>query len=111
VLLSRSLQQSSSLFLLALVALILLKILPSTRVTWGDVWPGALLTAGLMLTLQHLVSNSVISIDSKYTSYRVVGSVMILLLWMYVTCQIFFIGCEFSYSYLSLCGSCHNQNL
>lgn len=105
LLLANSLQLGSSLFILALIACILFKILPSTRVAWGDIWPGALLTALLLVGLQQLVSNSIITVGSNYLSYGVIGSVMILLLWIYLTCQIFFIGCEFSYVYAHLFGS------
>lgn len=90
---------------IAISTLVLLKILPSVRVAWHDIWPGALLTATLFLLLQGLVTNSVVSIGSRYASYGVIGSVMILLLWIYFTCQIFFLGCEFSYVYSYLFGS------
>ena len=107
--LADGLQIGSSFLLLALVNLLLLKVLPSTRVAWRDIWPGAMLTAVLLVGLQRLVSTSVISIGSKYLSYGVVGSVMILLLWIYLTCQIFFVGCEFSYTYAYLYGSRRHQ--
>ncbi|MBW4550165.1 MAG: YihY/virulence factor BrkB family protein [Aphanocapsa sp. GSE-SYN-MK-11-07L] len=103
--LTRGLQLSSSLFILALAACILFKILPSTHVAWGDVWLAALVTALLLVGLQQLVSNSVISIGSNFLSYGVIGSVMILLLWIYLTCEIFLLGCEFSYVYTYLFGS------
>jgi uncharacterized BrkB/YihY/UPF0761 family membrane protein len=62
-------------------------------------------TALLLVGLQQLVSNSIITIGSHFLSYGAIGSVMILLLWIYLTCQIFFIGCEFSYVYAHLFGS------
>jgi membrane protein len=105
LLLSRGLQTSSSFLILSLAACILFKILPSVYVSWGDVWLGALLTALSLVVLQQLVSNSVISIGSNFLAYGVIGSVMILLLWIYLTCEIFFIGCEFSYVYARLFGS------
>ncbi|HEY9638979.1 MAG TPA: YihY/virulence factor BrkB family protein [Coleofasciculaceae cyanobacterium] len=103
--LSKGLQTSSSFLILALAACILFKILPSVYVGWRDVWLGALLTASLLVGLQQLVSNSVITIGSHFLSYGVVGSVMILLLWIFLTCQIFLLGCVFSYSYAHLFGS------
>ncbi len=108
--LSRGLQVSSSFLILALAACVLFKILPSVYVSWGDVWLGALLTALLLVVLQQLVSNSVISIGSHFLSYGVIGSVMILLLWIYLTCQIFLIGCEFSYAYAHLFGSIRHRS-
>lgn len=103
--LTRGLQTSSSILILALAACILFKILPSVYVSWRDVWLGALLTALLLVGLQQLVSNSVITIGSHFLSYGVIGSVMILLLWIFLTCQIFLFGCVFSYVYAHLFGS------
>lgn len=103
--LNNTLQHSSALLILAIAACILFKILPSTHVAWGDVWLGGLLTAFLLEALQWLVSNSVISIGSQYLSYGVIGSVMILLLWIYFTFQIVLLGSEFSYIYAHLFGS------
>ncbi|MDM9383827.1 YihY/virulence factor BrkB family protein [Chlorogloeopsis sp. ULAP01] len=103
--LSQGLHVGSTFFILALTACILFKILPSVYVGWRDVWLGALLTALLLVVLQQLVSNSIITIGSHFLSYGVIGSVMILLLWIYLTCQIFLVGCVFSYVYAHLFGS------
>ncbi|MEB3289917.1 MAG: YihY/virulence factor BrkB family protein [Leptolyngbya sp.] len=103
--LSRGLQVSSSLFILSIAICILFKILPAVRLSWNDVWLAALLTASALVGLQQLVSNSVISIGSRFLSYGVIGSVMILMLWIFLTCQIFFFGCELSYVYAHLFGS------
>lgn len=103
--LTKGLQVGSSFLILALATCILFKILPSVYVGWRDVWLGALLTALLLVGLQQLVSNSVIVIGSYFLSYGVIGSVMILLMWIYLTCEIFLVGCEFSYVYAHLFGS------
>jgi membrane protein len=105
VLVIEDIQMISSFIILCLVILLLYKILPSTRVAWGDIWLGSLLSGSLLVLLQLLVSNSVIRIGSQFRSYGVIGGVMVLLLWLYWTCQIFFIGSEFSYVYAHLFGS------
>lgn len=107
--LTKGLQASSSFLILAIVACILFKVLPSSYVAWGDIWPGALLTALLVVGLQQLVSNSVISIGSHFLSYGVIGSVMILMLWIFLTFQIFLFGCVISYVYAHLFGSRKGQ--
>jgi len=109
--LTKGLQVSSSFLILALVFCILFKILPSVHVCWRDVWLGALLTALLLVGLQQLVSNSVISIGSRFLSYGVIGSVMILMLWIFLTCQIFLFGCVFSYVYAHLFGSRQSRTM
>jgi membrane protein len=78
------LQASSSFLILALAICVLFKVLPYSRLNWRDVWLGALLTAVLLAGLQQLVSNSVVSIGGRFLSYGVVGSVMILLLWLFL---------------------------
>ncbi|MBL1177016.1 YihY/virulence factor BrkB family protein [Pantanalinema sp. GBBB05] len=103
--LTKGLQTSSSFLILAIVACILYKILPATPVAWQDVWLSALLVASLLVSLQQLVSNSVISIGSHFLSYGVIGSVMILMLWIFLTFQIFLFGCVLSYVYAYLFGS------
>jgi membrane protein len=108
---TRGLQASSSFLILALACCVLFKILPSVYVAWQDVWLGALLTALLLIGLQQLVSNSVITIGSRFLSYGVIGSVMVLLLWIFLTCQIFLFGCVFAYVYAHLFGSRRNRAL
>lgn len=90
---------------MGLIVMVLFKILPSTRITWGDTWPGAFLTATLFMGLQYLVSNSIIHVGAQYRSYGLVGGVMVMMIWIYFTCQIFFLGSEFSYVYTHLYGS------
>lgn len=105
VLLLRSLNFASAFLILIIVMALLFKFLPSTRVAWGDVWLGALITTVLFMILQQLISNSIVSIGSRFQSYGVAGSVMVLLLWIYLTSQIFFLGGEFTYAYALIYGS------
>lgn len=109
--LTKGLQIGSSFLILALAICVLLKILPSVQVRWGDVWLGALLTTLLLIGLQQLVSNGVITIGGRFLSYGVIGSVMVLLLWIFLTCQIFLLGCVFSYVYAHLFGSRKSKNI
>ncbi len=105
LLLIEGLQKGAIFLLLSLGIMVLFKILPSAQIAWGDVWLGALITTALIRLLQYLVRNSIVQIGSQFLSYGVVGSVMILLLWIYLTCQLFFLGCEFTYVYAHLVGS------
>lgn len=100
-----SLQLGLTFFLLTSVVMILFKTLPSTIVKWGDIWLGALITVSLFSLLQGLVSSGVIGIGEQFRAYGVIGGVMVLLLWIYLICQIFFLGCEFTYVYTHLFGS------
>lgn len=104
-LIARGLQIGSSFLLVALAVLLLLRFLPSTATPWKDVWPGAILTTALLLGLQQLISRNIIQIGAQYQSYGVIGGVMILMMWLFFTCQIFFFGCAFSYVYAHMFGS------
>jgi membrane protein len=103
--LSRGLQISSSIFILSVTFCALFKFLPAVRPKWGDVWIGALITALLHVALQQFAASGVVSIFSTFLYYGVIGSVMILMLWVYMTFMIVFFGCEFSYVYAHLYGS------
>jgi membrane protein len=91
--------------LLSFVVSLLFKALPATRIYWRDVVGSGLLTATLWVGLQQLVSNSVIALGGRYLFYGVIGNVMVLLLWIYFTCQIFLAGCELAYVYTHMYGS------
>lgn len=103
------LQLFSSFLVMGLVLFVLYKILPSTRVNWRDVWLGALLASIVLLILQQLVSSSIVQVGSNFASYGVVGGVMVLLLWIYITCQVFFFGSALTFSYAYIFGSRRNQ--
>ncbi len=105
LLLTRGLQAGTSVVILSVTLCILFKLLPTVRPQWRDVWLGAILTAVMLVGLQRLASGGVVSVLSKFESYGAIGSVMILLLWIFIACQIVFVGCEFSYVYAQLYGS------
>jgi membrane protein len=52
-----SLQFGVTFILLTSVVMILYKTLPSTKVKWGDIWIGSLISVSLFSLLQSLVSN------------------------------------------------------
>lgn len=105
LLLLKTLQVGTSYLLISGVVMLLFKVLPSTRIRWSDVWAGGLATTGLFMLLQHLASNSIIRVGEQFLSYGAVGSVMILMLWIFLSCQVFFLGCEMTYVYTHLIGS------
>lgn len=104
-----ALQTGISYFLITAVIITLFKVLPPTRLRWWDIFPGALLTAAAMMVLQNAVSNGIIQIGANLQAYGVVGNVMVLLLWIYLIFQVFFIGCEFTFVFTYLFGSRRHQ--
>lgn len=100
-----NLQVGSSFLVLGLVLVVLYKVLPATSVAWRDVWLGALIASSVLLILQQMVSSSIVQVGSRFTSYGVIGGVMVLLFWIYITCQVFFFGAALTYSYAHIFGS------
>ncbi len=80
------------------------------KILWVLLRKKALLTAGMPLLLQYLVHNSVLSLGDRFRSYGVVGRVMVLMFWIYLTSQIFFLGGELTYVYAQLFGSRRNTD-
>jgi len=81
----------------ALFAL-LYRFLPDVRLRWRDVTTGAFVTAVLFTIGQQLIG-LYLGQSSVASSYGAAGSVMILLLWVYYSCQIVLLGAEFTRVY------------
>ncbi len=81
----------------ALFAL-LYRFLPDVRLRWRDVMTGAFVTAALFTIGQQLIG-LYLGQSSVASSYGAAGSVMILLLWVYYSCQILLFGAEFTRVY------------
>ncbi len=105
LLLLKALQTSTSYLLIFTVIMVMFKILPNTRIYWRDVWLGSLVTSALFMLLQHVASNSILRFGEQFLSYGAIGSVMILMLWIFLSCQVFFFGCQMTYAYTYLFGS------
>jgi len=73
----------------------LFRFLPDVRLYWKDVVTGAVVTAVLFLIGQQAIG-LYLGQSSWTTSYGAAGSVMILLLWVYYSCQILLYGAEFT---------------
>ena len=72
--------------------------LPDVRLRWRDVTTGAFVTAILFTIGQQLIG-LYLGQSSVSSSYGAAGSVMILLLWVYYSCQIVLFGAEFTRVY------------
>jgi len=77
---------------------LLYRFLPDLRLRWRDVTTGAFVTAILFTIGQQLIG-LYLGQSSVSSSYGAAGSVMILLLWVYYSCQILLFGAEFTRVY------------
>jgi len=83
---------------------IIYKFLPQTRIEWGDVWIGAAVTA-LLFSIGKLLIGLYLGKSSVASTYGAAGSLVVLLLWVYYSAQIFLLGAEFTKAYAGSHGS------
>lgn len=83
---------------------IIYKMLPSIRLSWRDVWIGAIGTAGLFTLGKYLIG-VYLGNSGVADSYGAAGSIVALLLWVYYSAQIFFLGAQFTRQYALWFGS------
>ena len=74
---------------------LLFRFLPDVRLRWRDVTTGAVVTA-VLFTIGQQVIGLYLGQSSIASSYGAAGSMMILLLWVYYSCQILLFGAEFT---------------
>jgi membrane protein len=89
---------------IALLFGVIYKLLPRIRLSWSDVTIGALGTAALF-TLGKFAIGLYIGNSGVANSYGAAGSMIALLLWVYYSAQVFFLGAEFARQYALQLGS------
>lgn len=87
-----------SLAIITLLFAMIYKILPDATVRWSDVWIGALVTA-LLFTIGKFLIGLYLGKSSVASAYGAAGSVVIILVWVYYSAQILFLGAEFTQVY------------
>ena len=87
----------------ALFALIY-KFLPRAKIGWHDVWIGAGATA-LLFALGKFLIGLYIGKSSIASGFGAAGSLVIVLVWVYYSAQIFLLGAEFTWVYAFRHGS------
>jgi len=80
------------------------KLLPAAKIAWRDVWVGAAITAVLFWVGKfaiglYLGKNDVVS------SFGSAGTVVLVIVWVYYSAQIFFLGAEFTHEFAMAQGS------
>lgn len=77
--------------LMTLFLAVLYKYLPATRVRWRDVWMGSTVTA-LLFILGRWLLGAYIAESALSSAYGAAGSLVVFLLWVYYSAQMFFFG-------------------
>ena len=79
------------------------KVLPDADFVWNDVWMGATVTA-LLFTIGQWLLGLYLGNQSIASAYGAAGSLVVLLIWIYYSAQIFFFGAEFTQVYARRAG-------
>ena len=100
-------ESSISFFLLILVFAVVLKALPSVRITWRDALPGAIVSSVLFMAGRYLFGTYLGS-GAFGSIYGAAGSFFLVLVWFYFLALVVVLGAECTYVYATRHGS-HEQ--
>lgn len=89
---------------IALLFALIFKVVPDVDITWRDVAIGALLTA-VLFKLGEYALGIYFERSDPTSAFGAAGSVILLLLWVYYSVQILFLGAEFTQVYATEHGS------
>ncbi len=79
------------------------KVLPDVKIAWRDVWVGAAVTS-LLFTGGKFLLGWYLGKSSAVTAYGAAGSIVLILLWVYYSAQILFLGAEVAQVYANRYG-------
>jgi len=94
----------ASLGLATLLFAAIYSILPSRRIPWRDVWFGAFVTA-LLFDIGKVLIGLYLGNGAIASTYGAVGAIVIVLVWVYYSAQIFLFGAEITKAYAYRHGS------
>jgi membrane protein len=80
------------------------KLMPRVKIAWRDVWIGAATTA-LLFTIGKFLIGLYLGKSAVASGFGAAGSLVIVMLWVYYSAQIFLLGAEFTWVYSHACGS------
>jgi membrane protein len=83
---------------------IIFKFLPDVKIKWKDVRSGAFFTSLLFMLGQYIIS-LYIQYTAQGSAYGAAGSIIVILVWIYYTSAILYIGAEFTQVYAEAIGS------
>lgn len=89
---------------ITLLFAMIFKVLPDVKVAWSDVWIGAAATA-LLFTIGKFLIGLYLGKSAIGSTYGAAGSLIIILIWVYYSAQLLFLGAEFTQVYAKRYGS------
>lgn len=83
---------------------LMFKFLPDAEIAWRDVWVGAFMTA-IFFSLGKFLIGLYLGNSAVGSTFGAAGSLVLVLVWLYYSAQIFFFGAEFTQVYANQLGS------
>ena len=80
------------------------KLMPSVPIRWRDVWVGAFVTS-FLFTLGKYLIGLYIGKAGVSSGFGAAGSLIVVLVWVYYSTQIFLLGAEFTHVFAERAGS------
>lgn len=80
------------------------RLLPSVKIAWRDVWIGAAITS-LLFNLGKILIGLYLGRSDVGSAFGAAGSLVVVLVWIYYSAQIFLLGAEFTFVYANQYGS------
>lgn len=93
-----------SFFVFAGLFSVIYRFMPRVRLSWHDVWVGAVATTILFIIGKYLIG-LYLGTTGMTTGFGAAGSFALLLAWIYYSAQIFLLGAEFTWIYANNFGS------
>ena len=90
--------------LITVLFALIYKFIPRARIRWHDVWIGAAVTS-LLFTIGKSLIGLYIGKSDVASGFGPAGSLVILMVWVYYSAQIFLVGAEFTWVYAHRYGS------
>jgi membrane protein len=98
---------AASFVVITVVFAMIYKIIPRARIDWKDVWVGAAVTA-LLFTIGKFLIGVYIGRSGVASGFGAAASLVVVLIWVYYSAQIFLLGAEFTWAYAHKFGSRRN---
>jgi membrane protein len=102
--LSAALDVAASFALVTVLFALIYKFIPRVHVAWRDVWTGAAVTA-VLFALGKFLIGLYIGRSAVASTFGAAGSLVVLMVWVYYSAQIFLFGAELTWVYAHAHGS------
>jgi membrane protein len=94
--------------LITIVFALIYRFIPRVHVAWHDVWLGAAVTS-LLFAIGKFMIGLYLGRASVASTFGAAGSLVVLMVWVYYSAQIFLFGAEFTWVYAHELGSRRGQ--